>query len=292
MRYPHRVRFTDPRNRQPPEGVAYAAWKYDYINLPSRPEFRELDLQDGTFVEPSGSEVASIEVDALVTMVNDGDNNQDFVAYSVKVPSAEVSRAGDHFREQRVRSQEEFGYAEIISTSPNEFYRGINLSGAGQNLLAWRGNKRTAIALSLDPNSSLGPLMAIDNATGSSDLPARNLDVALLSISGTFNDPSPLNRRARSGVAEYKETVSNSYSLLTGFWPPIASWSTTKRNDFYRKMEQEIAGNDNSYRTYWVGFGAQADEGYWGYPYTLTTYRVDTFPDMVDFRARVDFTWL
>ena len=292
MRFPHRVRITDPRNRQPPEGVAYVAWKYDYINLPSQADFLDLNLEDGTFVEPPNSEPVSIEVDALVNMVDDGDNNQDFVAYSVKVPSAEVTRAGAYFREQRQRSQAEFGYVESYQLSPNNFYRGFTLNRGGTNVSAWRGNQRTAIQFSVDPNTELGPLIVIGDAMGSSEIPTRNLDVSLLSFAGTGSGDSPLDGRARAGTAEFRLSTQNNSSSLTGLWPPIANWSPTRLNDFYRKLEQQITGDDVTYRTYWVGFGDQADGRYWGYPFTLSAYRMDTFPDLVDFRARVDFTWL
>ena len=118
MRFPHRVRISDPRNRQPPEGVAYDAKLYDLLRIAEirwprdATEETILPQLSANNVEPDGITSPFFDVPALVTMTNDGDNNNFSTTFSIRVPIKEYRQAKNYLNGQREVSIKNYGYQQ------------------------------------------------------------------------------------------------------------------------------------------------------------------------------------
>ena len=253
MLYPHRVRFTDPRNRQPAGmGIAYDAIKYDYVwatsvqskLFPSR--VRVSDEIVKTFnderSEPLSIVYPQIDVQCLVSMVNDGTRNLGATSYSVRVPEAEFKKVSAYFGEQRARSIREFGYRTSL---PH---------------LTFSNGYWTSEAF---PSSLL----------------AENVEISELDIIETDGNESPLAGRQLPTILGFDDLTDATDYTLKGYWPPIRGWSLTEVDDGYELRNGLIFGD----------IYAIVDDPY---PTRSNITRMDTYPDMVDFRITVPFTKL
>ena len=191
MRFPHRVRITDIRNRQPPEGVAYNAVNYDLLRQNLKLDTRITTDYKTSRVEPPNVTTPFYDLPALVNMTNDGDRDKTAVTYSIKVPLSSFNKAKEYLESERNRSIEKFGYSEERAESVLFFSnQGIQ-------------------------NISRGSL-------GSATI-GKKLSIQYLTISEVPNHPNPFTTRAVAGVFYYRFTSG----IIDGIFPPIQRLGVT-----------------------------------------------------------------
>lgn len=281
MRYPHRVRIIDPRNRQPPPGVAYNAKAYDVIRtggytltefLPDPQAFVDGDypervrLVNKHLTEPEGSAPVFIDVQALVTTVDDGTRNINKEAFSVKVPRSEISKAGTYLATQREKSISDYGYQTVIDRSP---FRLTSTS------VTWRGNgAQSTITLFLS-----------SEATPSSVISA-NPNTLKLTIAGAGDNSSPLDGKVLLNLIPWTKTQQTGTDfVLNGDFPPVIEW-TAQEEVLGLPLRTQVQLGLNRNNSAYAKFGKNVlDVQTWGYDNYLKIDRVDEYPDMVDIRC-------
>ena len=255
MRFPHRVKFIDVRNRQPPQGVAYDAAKYDVIQVVNANEpIPDIDRGDDAAaraylnannVEPEGTTSPEIDVAALITAADDGDRNLDAVRLNIRVPMREIARVRKFFDEKRKESINNYGYKETFEIEN----RYINL-----------GLFQSPSTFGASISSALGSGL-LNSITG----------INYLTMAASDDDSGILSDLVSESVAQY-DIDSNLTPQFLGLLPPVREWQTP--NSFDRRF---IAGY--LYSVY-VDLGP-------GYIWKLQITRVDRYPDMMSFRIIV-----
>lgn len=333
MRFPHTILIEDPRNRRPPEGASYVASNYDYLRLGGKnlksligsildDQGDEIELDEDVFsfssaedlektkltkeefipamnkflAEPKGSKPVSVEVECLVTMVDDGNRNLDQIAYSVRVPKSEVDRATAYLKQERLNSLTMFGY-----TRPEQQ---VYVSQEGYRL--WRGSSDAIPEFGRGADA----FFTVGTVTLSSHINRASLPIGEFSIRGTGRGTSPIDNRTLSGVADFKATqTGNIYNRsgrssgggqtvdfyefeLIGTFPPVIEWFAVQnslRTLFpcnFNKKKISLGEDVSLGSTFFCSFGEDPNiSGLWGYEYNLFINRVDTYPDVTDFRC-------
>lgn len=288
MQYPHRVRIIDPRNRQPPQGVAYNAKAYDVIRTGGGDltEFmsdsdtakyedagaaERMALINQYLTEPEGAEPVSIDVQALVTTVDDGTRNIAKQAYSVKVPAKEMRRASDYLLAQRKFSIDNYGYQPIIDR---------RLSLVNNDGIFWRGSSRGGSYRYIVTSQAIpSSVLAVDP------------DTLNLSIAGTGNNDSPIDKRTIRNIIPWTNTFNGNDWEMAGSYPPVVFWKQTG-NLIDLPIRTAVKNGPASNIIYgWFGTN-ELDPKQWTFGQFLKIDRVDPFPDMVDIRCSQEFSIL
>ena len=250
MRYPHQVRLIDVRNRQPSQGAAYDAVKYDLLKIVSENAAIPGNISDtddivdylnANHVEPAGAEPVTFDVDAFVTASDDGDRNLDTARLNIRIPTAEVDKARSFFMEQRKRSLSKFGYT--IERS---------------NIVIFSLTTGPAISRS------------IDSAIGSSVI-YENIDVENISMAPIGDKSGILSGLVNNAHANWSVSLVDR-SPYTGLFPPVQGW-----------VKATSSKNTPGYR-----YNVSAELGP-GYPWNLQLSRVDRYRDNFSFRANIPF---
>ena len=252
MRYPHRIRLVDVRNRQPSQGAAYNAINYDLLKIIDANAVIPGDDSDikvveaylnANHVEPPNSAPVTFDVDSLITVSDDGDRNLNNATLNVRIPVSQIERARAFFIRQRQRSLTDFGYT---TTSTNITF------------------------ISFGPNDIGQITRATENALGSSVLYG-DIDVDQISMGPIDKRSGILSDLVSNAVANF--TIDRRGPTFSGFIPPTIAWKDEGRN----------FSNIPSYR-----YDVIVDVGA-GYPWQLSLSRVDRYPDNYSFRAIVPF---
>lgn len=296
MRYPHRIRLVDPRNRQPPQGVAYNALAYDVIRLGGNSElefipneFHKDYVGDGKnnaikfndrlvyvtryMTEPKNSTNVSIDVQALVTAVDDGTRNTAREAFSVKIPRQEMKRAAKFLTDQRKFSLENYGYQLALDRSPYKT--------SGNNIL-WKGSRTGNV-----------PVQILSSNHLSSSVLFLLPDSLNLTVTATGNEDSPLDGRIIRTIVPWTiERLDGNASAISGDLPPVKKW-TKFAEPFTLPIQTQVDRGLGTLNLMYAWFGEDSlNDTDWGYDTYLKIDRIDPFPDMVDIRCSQDYSIL
>lgn len=196
MRFPHRVRISDPRNRQPASGKSYVATNYDFIRQYGTLDVVGMPNYETVIVEPKDASSPIYDVSALVSMTDDGDRDKETISFSIRIPISQFNKCREFFIKERARSLNDFGYVRQRA-DPIRFY----------NL----GNEIT--------------LETVNELSLSSARLENVVNARYLSVQPVPGFPNPFLNRAIKGTFAYDVTVDSNTGIPTfrGLFPPIKS---------------------------------------------------------------------
>lgn len=251
MRFPHRVRINDPRNRQPPKGVAYDAAKYDILLLDFNPDFQEDDVAilNANNKEPENVKAVFYDVPALVTTSDDGTRNLASTTYAVRIPAKAFFDARTYLEAERERSLDSFGYetnAALLQTAITLTPNGFEPVAAGSLNSSYLEPKLRTRTLSLDP---------------------------VPNFVNPFTD-----RIVPGGLAWFYNRAT---IRASGVFPPIKSWE----NDITEKQRRDTVRD-----TQYENINRYPINGVYAelvrlYPFGLQVTRIDAYSDIVEIRC-------
>ena len=199
MRFPHRVRFHDPRNRQPPEGVAYNAVNYDLIRQTGENRDKTIAELNANNAEPKDVSYPTFDVPALVSMTDDGNRDKNETAYSIRIPLKSFNDIKIHFENERRRSLDNFGYSVDL---PDPLF-------------------------SLREGSNNPLTLAARRAIASANLTTR-VSIRTLTISPDPKFPNPFTDRIIPGLYYYRAD----FNVIEGVIPPMRMFSDSESEEF------------------------------------------------------------